>query len=148
MSDATDAVGCAVPDEVDDSEVLARRCEKSKVSNGSIKWRVFISTRFPLELSHDRADHGDPWKNIAGEPHRTLVFLVAGQVRLQIPHAEVRPDKPPEDHALVCNHVEGIEGTSIPSRTELDSLKRWDEVVAMAKALTNLATLDRPPRGA
>jgi len=128
-----------VPDDVDDDEELARRCDKRDTRGGAVRWKAFIRTKVPLEISHDRVKYCDPWAAIANDPRRTLVFLVAGEVRVAIENARVVPDKPPEEHALVGVYVTGVQGTAIETKAELEAVGAFKELVDVAMRLAELA---------
>jgi hypothetical protein len=135
-----------VPDVIDDGEDLARRCDAKALKKPPIKGNVFIrTTKFPAEISTDRAMYCSPEENARRETQdmgrpRSYVLLSVRRIRNELPRLLVKSVKPPPEHAEI--HTLPSSAPRLETRAELEEARLWKEHAA---ACDDLAKLARPP---
>jgi hypothetical protein len=135
-----------VPDVVDDSEDLARRCDAKALKKPPIRGSIFVrTTNFPAEISTDRAMYCKPEETARRETDkmgrpRAYVLLSVRRIRHELPRLLVKSVKPPEEHAEI--HTLPGSALRLETKTELEEARLWKE---HATACDDLAKLARPP---
>lgn len=138
--------------QVGDAEVLARRCNIKHATPGKpVKFQAFLATKWPLEISVDRAACCNPWDKIDDKKKWGIAFALAGAIRRTVAKAKVVCSQPPPEHAHVEVWHEGLPPNTHENKRSVEQdANLWsahvqvcEELAKVSNALAPYATSER-----